>query len=84
MHKTNTVDYAVVFEGEIWLELDERKTVHLKKGGEWYSARMAKPRNNAGDDVVFSKRSEKLSNAAFGLRSQAEKRSYSGSENILL
>jgi mannose-6-phosphate isomerase-like protein (cupin superfamily) len=32
MHKTNTVDYAVVFEGEIWLELDEGKTVHLRKG----------------------------------------------------
>jgi mannose-6-phosphate isomerase-like protein (cupin superfamily) len=32
MHKTNTVDYSVVFEGEIWLELDEGKTVHLKKG----------------------------------------------------
>jgi quercetin dioxygenase-like cupin family protein len=26
------VDYAVVFDGEIWLELDEGKTVHLKKG----------------------------------------------------
>jgi hypothetical protein len=33
---------------------------------------MAKPRNNAGDDVVFSKRCEKLSKPAFGLRSQAE------------
>jgi len=32
MHKTNTVDYSVVFEGEIWLELDDGKTVHLKKG----------------------------------------------------
>ncbi len=32
MHKTNTVDYAVVYEGEIWLELDDGKTVHLKKG----------------------------------------------------
>ena len=32
MHKTNTVDYAVVFEGEIWLELDDGKTIHLKKG----------------------------------------------------
>ena len=32
MHKTNTVDYAVVFEGEIWLELDDAKTVHLKRG----------------------------------------------------
>jgi mannose-6-phosphate isomerase-like protein (cupin superfamily) len=32
MHKTNTLDYAVVFEGEIWLELDDGKTVHLKQG----------------------------------------------------
>jgi mannose-6-phosphate isomerase-like protein (cupin superfamily) len=32
MHKTNTVDYAVVYEGEIWLELDEAKTIHLKRG----------------------------------------------------
>jgi len=32
MHKTHTVDYAVVFEGEIWLELDDGKTVHLKRG----------------------------------------------------
>jgi hypothetical protein len=32
MHKSNTVDYAVVYDGEIWLELDDAKTVHLKKG----------------------------------------------------
>jgi len=32
MHKTNTVDYAVVFEGEMWLELDDGKTLHLEKG----------------------------------------------------
>lgn len=32
MHKTNTVDYAVVYEGEIWLELDDARTIHLKKG----------------------------------------------------
>ena len=32
MHKTNTVDYAVLYEGEIWLELDDAKTVHLKRG----------------------------------------------------
>ena len=32
MHKTNTVDYAIVFDGEMWLELDDAKTVHLKKG----------------------------------------------------
>jgi len=32
MHKTNTVDYGVVYEGEIWLELDDTKTIHLKRG----------------------------------------------------
>ena len=32
MHKTNTVDYAVVYEGEICLELDDAKTIHLKRG----------------------------------------------------
>jgi quercetin dioxygenase-like cupin family protein len=32
MHETNTVDYAIVFGGEIWLELDDAKTVHLKCG----------------------------------------------------
>jgi hypothetical protein len=29
MHKTNTVDYAVAYGGEIWLELDDAKTIHL-------------------------------------------------------
>jgi hypothetical protein len=32
MHKTNTVDYALVYEGEIWLELDDAKTFHLRHG----------------------------------------------------
>jgi mannose-6-phosphate isomerase-like protein (cupin superfamily) len=32
MHKTNTVDYAVVHDGEIWLELDDGETIHLKRG----------------------------------------------------
>jgi mannose-6-phosphate isomerase-like protein (cupin superfamily) len=32
MHKTNTVDYAVVYEGEIWLELDDAETIQLKRG----------------------------------------------------
>src|SRR4029077_10143022 len=26
MHKTNTIDYAIVFDGEIWLELDDART----------------------------------------------------------
>jgi mannose-6-phosphate isomerase-like protein (cupin superfamily) len=32
MHATATVDYSIVFDGEIWLELDDGKTVHLKRG----------------------------------------------------
>ena len=29
---TGTVDSAIVFNGEIWLELDDANAVHLKKG----------------------------------------------------
>jgi len=32
MHKTNTVDYAVVYDGEMWLELDDGETLHLNRG----------------------------------------------------
>jgi mannose-6-phosphate isomerase-like protein (cupin superfamily) len=32
MHKTPTVDYAVVLEGEVWLEVDDGQAVHLKRG----------------------------------------------------
>ncbi len=31
MHTTPTVDYAVVLDGEVWLELDDGETVHLKQ-----------------------------------------------------
>jgi len=30
MHTTPTVDYGIVLDGEIWLELDN-ETVHLKR-----------------------------------------------------
>ncbi len=30
MHRTDTVDYVVVLDGEIWLELDDGKELHLK------------------------------------------------------
>jgi mannose-6-phosphate isomerase-like protein (cupin superfamily) len=32
MHKTNTVDDSIVYDGEIWMELDDGETVHLKSG----------------------------------------------------
>lgn len=32
MHRTNSVDYDIVLDGEIWLELDDGQEVHLKQG----------------------------------------------------
>jgi len=32
MHKTQTVDYAILLGGELWLELDDGETVHLFAG----------------------------------------------------
>jgi hypothetical protein len=45
MHKTNTVDYAVVFEGEIWLELDDGNTVHLEHQVARNTPRLKGPRS---------------------------------------
>jgi hypothetical protein len=30
MHATDTVDYAIVLDGEVWLELDDGEEVHLR------------------------------------------------------
>ena len=32
MHRTATVDYDIVLEGEIWVEFDDNTEVHLKAG----------------------------------------------------
>lgn len=32
MHQTDTVDYDIVLDGEIWLELDDAATTHLRAG----------------------------------------------------
>ena len=32
MHTTDTVDYDIVLDGEIWLELDDGAEVHLRQG----------------------------------------------------
>jgi len=32
MHATPTVDYAILLDGELWLELDDGETVHLVAG----------------------------------------------------
>jgi quercetin dioxygenase-like cupin family protein len=59
MHKTNTVDYSVVYDGEMWLALDDGETVHLKRGDvvvqKRYAPRMAKQRHQARHNAVFPK-----------------------------
>ena len=32
MHTTDTIDFEVILEGEVWLELDDGEEVHLKTG----------------------------------------------------
>ena len=32
MHTTATIDFEVVLEGEVWLELDDGEEVHLRVG----------------------------------------------------
>ena len=32
MHTTDTVDFAYIISGEVWLELDDGATVHLRAG----------------------------------------------------
>jgi len=32
MHVTQIVDYAILLDGELWLELDDRETMHLAAG----------------------------------------------------
>jgi len=32
MHITQTVDYAILLDGKLWLELDDGETVHLCAG----------------------------------------------------
>ena len=31
MHTTDTIDYGIVLDGEIWLELDHGRTEHLRR-----------------------------------------------------
>ncbi|KAA8877309.1 cupin domain-containing protein [Nocardia colli] len=32
MHRTATIDFEIVLDGEVWLELDDGATVHLRRG----------------------------------------------------
>jgi len=57
MHKTNTVDYALVLDGEIWALMDEGET--LLKAGDCLIQR--------GTNHAWSNRSEKACRVAFVL-----------------
>ena len=49
MHTTATIDFEVVLEGEVWLELDDGAEVHLQRRrhgrAERHSPRVAQPRH---------------------------------------
>ena len=45
MHRTNTVDYSMVYDGEIWLELDDAETLHLNT---WRCGRAKRARATHG------------------------------------
>src|SRR5437868_11264616 len=40
MHRTETVDYAILLSGECDLELDDRKMVHLKQRSEEHTSEL--------------------------------------------
>ncbi|WP_313805536.1 cupin domain-containing protein [Sphingobium sp.] len=56
MHRTPTIDYGVVLDGEIWLELDDEETVHLRQFDTFvqYGARHAwRNRGDRAATVAF-------------------------------
>jgi quercetin dioxygenase-like cupin family protein len=55
MHKTTTVDYAIVLSGEIWALMDEGET--LLKAGDWLVQR--------GTNHAWSNRSDRPCLVAF-------------------
>jgi mannose-6-phosphate isomerase-like protein (cupin superfamily) len=49
MHRSETVDYGVVLDGEIWLELDEGDRTHLRPGDVVVQCGTRHAWRNAGD-----------------------------------
>jgi len=55
MHVTPTIDYALVLDGELWLELDDRKTVRLFAGNiVVQQATRHGWRNNSGRSITIA------------------------------
>lgn len=52
MHRTETVDYDIVLDGEIWLELDDGATKHLRKGDVAVQCGTRHAWRNKGDRIA--------------------------------
>jgi hypothetical protein len=52
MHRSETVDYAVVLDGEIWLELDDDATTHLREGDVVVQCGTRHAWRNTGDRIT--------------------------------
>ena len=52
MHTTDTVDYGIVLDGEVWLELDDGEQVHLKVHDVIVQNGTRHARRNKGDKPV--------------------------------
>ncbi len=61
MHRTNTVDYSIGWEGEMWLELDNGKTIHLERGDiVVQNGTRHAWRNKGTDNVVLPERRQRV------------------------
>lgn len=52
MHATPTLDYGIVLEGEVWLELDDGEMVHMKKNDVVVQNGARHAWRNTGDQPV--------------------------------
>lgn len=52
MHQSKSVDYAVVLDGELWLELDDEATTHLHEGDVVVQCGTRHAWRNKGDTIA--------------------------------
>lgn len=52
MHQSKTVDYGVVLDGELWLELDDEATTHLREGDVVVQCGTRHAWRNKGDRIA--------------------------------
>ena len=68
MHTTDTIDFEVVLDGEVWLELDDGVEVHLRAGDTVVQngtpPRLAQPRRHDGPPRRVPRRRPLLTSTA--------------------